>query len=337
MVGLALLVPTALLAMGDPATITTPVTVQNFERAETDMYFSRFVQQGGLAKLMHNRNVASIDKQDTVRINRDTIYSAGIFDLDAGPVQVNLPDTADRYMSLMVVNQDHYVQPVVYAPVQSTFTREQVGTRYMMVMIRTLVDPKNTEDVKAVHVLQDAITIEQENTGSFKVPSWDPKPQKKIRDALKILAGLEEKPTPPRFGLKKDVSPISHLIGTAAGWGAAPANAARYFPIYPKANNGKTVYSLTVKDVPVDGFWSISVYNKDGYYVKNKLGVYSINSVVAKPNADGSVTIQFGGCHNRILNCIPTPPDWNYLLRLYRPAQVILDGIWKFPEAQQVK
>ena len=29
----------------------------------------------------------------------------------------------------------------------------------------------------------------------------------------------------------------------------------------PKVNDGKTAYTLALKDVPVDGFWSISVYN----------------------------------------------------------------------------
>jgi hypothetical protein len=28
--------------------------------------------------------------------------------------------------------------------------------------------------------------------------------------------------------------------------------------------------------------------------------------------------------------------DWNYMVRLYRPKKEVLDGIWKFPEAQPV-
>ena len=39
------------------------VTVDNFNRAESDMYFSRFVQQGGFGKLSHERKLAPIDKQ----------------------------------------------------------------------------------------------------------------------------------------------------------------------------------------------------------------------------------------------------------------------------------
>jgi hypothetical protein len=65
--------------------------------------------------------------------------------------------------------------------------------------------------------------------------------------------------------------------------------------------------------------------------------VYSVNNVTAKPNADGSVTVQFGGQPDRnVPNCIPISPGWNYLVRMYRPRKQILDGTWKFPEAQPV-
>ena len=38
---------------------------------------------------------------------------------------------------------------------------------------------------------------------------------------------------------------------------------------YPKVNDGRTPYTLTLRDVPVDGFWSISVYNDKGFFEKN--------------------------------------------------------------------
>ena len=73
-----------------------------------------------------------------------------------------------------------------------------------------------------------------------------------------------------------------------------------YLNFTPPKNDGKTTYKLTVKDVPVDGFWSISLYNADGYFQKNDLGAYSFNNITAKKNADGSMTIQFGGCDSKI-------------------------------------
>ena len=89
--------------------------------------------------------------------------------------------------------------------------------------------------------------------------------------------------------------------------------------------------------MPVDGFWSISVYDAKGYFEKNDLGAYSLNSLTAKPNSDGAFTVQFGGCSKETPNCLPTMAGWNYTVRLYRPRKEIIDGTWTFPEAQPVR
>lgn len=89
-----------------------------------------------------------------------------------------------------------------------------------------------------------------------------------------------------------------------------------------------------VKDVPVDGFWSVSVYTAEGYYQKNQYGAYTVNNLTAKKGADGSVSIQFGACDGKVPNCLPTTPGWNYTVRLYRPRKEILDGSWQFPQPQ---
>jgi hypothetical protein len=139
------------------------------------------------------------------------------------------------------------------------------------------------------------------------------------------------------FGAKSEVDPVRHLLGAASGWGGNPDKDAVYLNIVPKQNDGNTVYRLTVKDVPVDGFWSVSVYNERGFFEKNEANAYAINNVTAKKNGDGSVTILFGGFDGKTSNCLPVPPGWNYMVRLYRPRKEILDGTWKFPAAQPVR
>ncbi len=47
-------------------------------------------------------------------MNRDTLYSAAVFDLDAGPVTIALPDAGGRFQSMQVINQDHYTPLVTY-------------------------------------------------------------------------------------------------------------------------------------------------------------------------------------------------------------------------------
>lgn len=310
-----------------------PVTVDNFIRAESDLYFGNLVKEGGLGKLSHRREPAAIDNQSVIRLNRDTLYSSAVFDLDAGPVTITLPDAGKRFMSMQVISQDHYVPEVIYGAGTYKIDKDKIGTRYVVVGIRTLVDPANLEDVKKVHALQDAIKVEQAGAGKFEIPDWDQVSQKKVRDALLAL-GSTIPDFKKAFGTKAEVDPIRHLLGTAMGWGGNPDKDATYLNIVPAGNDGKTVYTLAVKDVPVDGFWSVSLYDAEGYYQKNDYNAYSVNSVTAKRQDDGSVAIQFGGCDGKIPNCLPIMTGWNYTVRLYRPQAQILDGSWMFPEPQ---
>jgi hypothetical protein len=135
------------------------------------------------------------------------------------------------------------------------------------------------------------------------------------------------------FGTKEQVDPVRHLLGTAAGWGGLPDDEARYIGVEPGLPVGE--YKLTVRDVPVDGFWSVSVYNADGYFEPNARNAYSVNNLTAERNKDGSVTIHFGGDDDRS-NLLPIVDGWNYTVRLYRPRPEVLDGTWKFPEAEPV-
>jgi hypothetical protein len=324
-------------AQAQPSANVIPVTPDNFKRAESDMYFASSAKEaGGLGKLLHRREVVQVDKQPVVRPNRDTLYSSGVFDLDAGPVTVTLPEAGGRFMSMQVINEDHYVVGSVrYGAGRYGFDKNTVGTRYVLIAMRTLVDPNDSKDVEQVHRLQDAIRIEQKSVGTLELPDWDRVSQKKVRDALLLL---NETMTDTRrmFGSRDQVDPVRHLIGTAMGFGGNPEKDALYLPITPARNDGKTVHRLTVKDVPVDGFWSVIVYNAQGFMEPNPYNAYSLNSITARKVSDGSVVVQFGGCDGKIPNCLPTVKGWNYLVRLYRPRDEILEGTWKFPEALPV-
>lgn len=314
---------------------SVPVTVENFIRAETDLYFSTVaLKEGGFGKFEHHRELASIDVQPIIRMNRDTLYSAMVVDLDAGPVTITLPDPGKRFMAMQVIDEDQYSRPAVYAPAKRTYTRKEVGTRYMIAGVRTLVDPNDPDDIKKVHALQDGLKVEQpKGPGTFDVPKWYPVSQKKIRDAL-IVLGTTLTDTSRSFGMKNEVDPVQRLISAATTWGGNPRKDAIYLNYTPAKNDGETVYKLKLNDVPVDGFWSISLYNADGYFQKNGLNAYTLNNLTSKMSPDGSVTVQFGGCDATTVNCLPIMPRWNYTARLYKPREAILSGKWKFPQPQ---
>jgi hypothetical protein len=136
------------------------------------------------------------------------------------------------------------------------------------------------------------------------------------------------------FGAKDAVDPVRHLIATAIGWGGLPETEAVYLNVDPGLPPGQ--YEIAVKDVPVDAFWSISLYNAAGFFEPNDRGAYSVNNVTGIKDADGSITVHLGGCGDGRPNCLPVMDGWNYIVRMYRPRQEILDGTWTFPAAQPV-
>ena len=312
-----------------------PVIWNNWVRAESDKYFKSYVDIGAFGKFLNIRQPTPIDKQNVVRMNRDTLYSIGVFDLTT-PVTITKPDTGDRFQSLMVVSQDEYVPiPVAYKPGKYTLTQENIGSRYVFVGFRTFVDAGSPADIKKANAIQDQIKVQQASVGKFEIPNWDKKSQDTLRAAITVLAATMDS-FRESFGTKEEVDPIAHLLGAATGWAGNPAKDASYFSVTPEQNDGKTAYTLTVKDVPVDGFWSISLYNGKGFFQQNSSNAYSINNVTGKKARDGSITIHFGGDPKQP-NYLPIMDGWNYLIRLYQPHKEILDGKWKFPSPQPVK
>lgn len=316
------------------STTKIPVRWDTYVRAQTDTMFKSVVDMGGFGKFHHLRQPTPLDKQAVIRMNRDTLYSAGVFDL-ISPVTITIPDTGDRYQSMHVVSEDQHTPTVFYDPGEYTLTQDKVGTRYVQVSFRTLVDAAKPEDIKAVNEIQDKIKVQQASPGTFEIPNWDQKGLAKLTDAVNVLASTMQG-VGQCFGSKKEVDPIAHLLGTAYGWGGLPVKDATYFNVVADKNDGKTPHTLTVKDVPVDGFWSVSLYNGKGFFEENKYNAYSINNLTGVKNKDGSITIHFGGDPKQP-NFLYIMDGWNYIIRLYRAHKEILDGKWTFPAAQPVK
>jgi hypothetical protein len=214
MIALAVIGPAAALKAQSNSGATVPVTVDNFARAESDLYFGAIVKKDGFGKFEFTRTPSLIEAQTVVRMNRDTLYGAAVFDLDAGPVTITLPDAGKRFISLQLINEDQY-SPAVFYGGTHTLTRKQIGTRYVLVANRILVDPNDPKDIQAGVALQDAIKVSQKSWGKFEVPNWDPVSQKKVREALIVLSTTI--PDSKRmFGTRDQVDPVRFLVGSAA-------------------------------------------------------------------------------------------------------------------------
>jgi hypothetical protein len=307
----------------------THVNVDNFARAETHRMMADLQREaGGGNRFEHNRAPASVDKQTVIRMNRDTLYSFAVVDV-AGGATLTMPDAGRRYLSVMAVDEDHYVSRVFHDPGTYELTAEDLGSPYVVLAARTLVDPRDPDDLAAVAALQDQLHLDVPAGRTFTPPEYDTPSLDRTRQALLGLAA-DMTSFASSFGRREDVDPVHHLIGSAAGWGGLPDAEATYVGVSPGLPVGE--YELTVgADVPVDGFWSISVYNAEGYFEPNERGAYSVNSITAAHDDDGSVTVRFGGDGDPARNSLPITDGWNYLVRLYRPRPEVLTGAWTFP------
>src|SRR5210317_2303343 len=332
----------ALLMAGTAICVVAPahaadaptVTAFNYVRAESDIQMKGYIESFDiLGKFHHNRQPYDVDNQITIRGNRDTLYSFGVFDLRS-PLTITLPETGGRYQSLMIVSQDHSIWSS-YGPRTGTLTEEKAGTRYVCLVIRTFADPNDEQDMQEASRLQDAVSFEQADIGKFEIPDWNKEEVEQMRETVNMVAATATDSS-KMFGKKEELDPVYWLLGAALGWGGLPAEAATYANAVPEMNDGKTPYILTVTDVPVYGFWSVTIYDDKGWIPVNEYNAYSFNNVTAKKDRDGSITIHFGG-DPKAENYLPIMPGWNYIVRMYQPGPEILNGSWTFPNAKPVE
>lgn len=308
------------------------VNVKNFVRAETDRMFSDFVAlAGGINRPAHIRQPTPLDAQTVIRMNRDTLYSFAIVDISEGATIV-LPESGDRYLSAMIVNRDHHINRIFHAAGEHELTLEEHRTPFVCVVMRTLVDSNDPSDVAAVVAIQDQLEVRAGASSPWEAPEWDRESLDATRSGLLELArGIGD--FEGAFGSEEEADPIMHLIGTAVGWGGLPEHEARYLNVDPGLPPGR--YQLTVGEVPVDGFWSISLYDAEGYF-PNTGDQVSVNSVTGVRGSDGTVTVHFGDWGDDVPNRLPTVEGWNYVVRLYRPRPEVHDGSWTFPTIEAV-
>ena len=164
------------------------VNVDNFARAETHRMFSDIqVAAGGIGSFRHNRTPTPMDEQTVIRMNRDTLYSYAILDL-AQPARLTLPDPGDRYLSAMIVNEDHFVNGVLHDAGEHTLSSDRYGSRYVLIGVRILFDPNDPADVAAVAAIQDRLVLEVGSSEAFVKPDYDAASVDATRDALLTLA-----------------------------------------------------------------------------------------------------------------------------------------------------
>lgn len=304
------------------------VNVDNFVRAETArMFDANLGRTGGVNSWWHLREPVPLDAQTVIRMNRDTLYSVAVADISEGAT-LSIPDTGERYCSVMVIDEDHHINGILRDPGEHALSVAAYGTPHVFVAARVFADPTDPGDIAAANAIQDSLRLESASATPYTHPEYDTTSLDATRGLLlELFEGLPDARS--MFGAASDVDPVRHLVGTAFGWGGLPETEA----IYITASEPRAAehHQLTLRDVPVDGFWSLTVYNRDGYFEPNPYNAYSLNGVTSDSEADGSVTIDLDVTDEGYRNFLYVMDGWNYVLRLYRPRAEILDGTWVAP------
>jgi hypothetical protein len=110
--------------------------------------------------------------------------------------------------------------------------------------------------------------------------------------------------------------------------------------------NGKLAYAITFaagQEPPVDGFWSLTLYNDQHFFHPNALKRYSLGTKNKnlKRGADGSLTLYAGAKSpgkDKESNWLPAPDGhFSLYIRAYWGKQPILDGSWKPPAVTKIQ
>ena len=109
--------------------------------------------------------------------------------------------------------------------------------------------------------------------------------------------------------------------------------------------DGKSSYAITFapgQDPPVNGFWSLTLYNEHHFFHPNDLKRYSLGTKnkTLKRNADGSLTLYAGATSpgkDKESNWLPSPGGhFSLYIRAYWGKQGIIDGSWQPPKIVKV-
>lgn len=303
------------------------VTQENYNEAETARQF--MITQGragGVNKWQHFRVPTStdVDKQQVIRMNRDTLYSFAIINVKKG-AEVVMPDPGDRYMSLGQVTEQHWVPRHDIGG--GTFKMLSQYGDHVFVVVRTELENNTPEDAAIVNALQDQMKIISGDDTPYVSPNYDEASLKATHASLLKMFSTYKGNANGFFGLPEKFGDDAEKIrirtmATAIGWGGAQPEDNMYETSVNFTNFG--CQEVNFKDPKDKAFWSITVYNKDGFMFDKG---NHLKDTAAIPNADGSFTVRFG-CEGQKNNMVIDNPTgaWQIVGRHYMPSQAVRNG-----------
>lgn len=313
------------------------MTAKEFIQAESRAFISTFIGRNGINEWFHFQALANKDDKWVVSPNNDTIYSISAVNATDGFTLV-VPDVGDRFVSTHIIGENHMSPFYLYGGGTYKFTRDQFESDYVAIGIRMGTNG-TPEDVKhIVEDLQPQYKILNANPADTMVRP-DTEKMLKVREAMIV----QYDDLPDTFGVMVDhTSKVTDwekfTYATAGAWGLSPDHTAMYAPYTLDGVKGGKCYTATYPAVPVDAFFSITVYGQDKFLMADHDNIVSSNQN-AIVNEDGSFTVVYGDmdCKVKGKNFLYTPEDnWSFLMRAYKP-NVEKFKVYSMPEIKDVK
>lgn len=313
------------------------VTAATYPAAESARQFLDKQSAVGVNNFQHLRELTPTDKQTVVRMNRDTYYSFAVVDVSEGAT-LTLPEVPEgKYLSGMVITEDHRIHPMFYGAGEHDLTTH-AGTH---VFVGVRLDA--TLSQQEANAIQNQMRITANSSEPFRAEPVDEASFTRVenklkarmpaivaRDGVDALVGCF---TAPNDASNELFTQEKYETGAAVGWGGAQMidNVYELSGSYPS----DVCHQATFEDPENAAFWSFTVYNEAGFMFND---VANMSSDTATPNEDGTYTVSFG-CGPDAPNNLATANESGVFtlgIRHYRPSERVMNGYRLLPTVRAV-
>lgn len=305
----------------DRAAVGT-VNWDNYVVAESDWYFTGVQKRVGSNVWMHDDPV-SIDNQQVIRSNRDTVYSIAIVDVSEGAtfsVPAAGPDN-DVFQIIHIIDENHLLHKVVRRGETISIKASDLSAgTHVYLLART----KNNGIYEDTRRRQAQLKFIAKSNKPYQAKNFVDEDVFAYRRQLvaNVMTGRTTVAAVYAIGETiNDIIDNDYKHGAAIGWGGLPASVAQYLPAI--MGQGSTeCQTWTIPNPKLDhknrgGYWSITTYSAQGWIDTDN---FYLPSEKMQDNGNGTSTAHFN-CPG-VTNSLEVTEGWTGVVRLYEPVDV---------------